>query len=167
MRWEKLFTDLEGMAGDDALAERDALVHDLRDGERAAMTWRQLVGGQVSFEVAGAGRVDGSVQSGNDLVIHVLTDRAHVLVNPDAVMAVLSSSRRATKSSTVTSRLGWPHVFRMLQRDRDRVQVHRTDSSTWAGTVVIVGADFVQIRDEAGNAPMIPYAALAAVSCPR
>ena len=167
MRSEKLFADLEGMVDDDALAERDALVHDLRDGERAATTWRQLVGGQVSFEVAGAGRIDGSVQSGNDRVIHVLTDRAHILVNPDAVMAVLSASRRATVPSLVTSRLGWPHVFRMLQRDQDRVQVHRTDSSTWAGTVVMVGADFVQVRDEAANAPMIPYAALAVVSCPR
>lgn len=167
MRWEKLFADLEGMADDDALAERDALVHDLRDGERASTGWRKLIGGQVSFEVAGAGRVDGSVQSGNDQVIHVLTDRAHLLINPDAVMAVLSASHSASEPSAVASRLGWPYVFRLLQRDQDRVQVYRTDASTWVGTVVLVGADFVGIRDEAQHVPMIPYAAIAAVSSPR
>lgn len=167
MRWEKLFADLEGMADDDALAERDALVNDLRDGERAATTWQQLTGGEVSFEVAGAGRIDGSVQSGNRQFIHVLTDRAHMLVNPDAVMAVMGASRRAAKPSAVTSGLGWSYVFRLLQRDQDRVQIYRTDASTRSGTVVLVGADFVQIRDEAGNAPMVPYVAIAAVSCPR
>jgi len=167
MRWQKLFADLEGIAEDEALAERDALVHDLRDGERATMTWQQLAGGQVSFEVAGAGRVDGLVQSGNDQVIHVLSDHAHVLVHPDAVMAVLSASQRAAKTSVVSSRLGWSYVFRLLQRDQDPVRVHRRDASVRAGTVVLVGADFVQIRDEAANVLMIPYAAIATVSCPR
>lgn len=167
MRWEKLFADLEGLAEDDALAERDALVHDLRDGERAATTWLQLIGGQVWLEVDGLGRVDGVVQSGNGQVIHVLTDRAHLLVNPAAVTAVLGASQRAGQPSAVTSRLGWPYVFRMLQRDQDRVQLCRRDASAWTGTVVLVGADFVQVRDEAGKAPMIPYAAIAAVSCPR
>jgi hypothetical protein len=167
MRWEKLFADLEGMAGDDALTERDALVADLRDGERAATTWLQLTGGQASFEIEGAGRVDGVVQSGNGQFVHVRTDRAHVLVNPAAVMAVLGASQRGTSPSAVTSRLGWSYVFRLLQRDQDSVQVCRRDASVWTGTVQLVGADFVQIRDEAGNEPMIPYAAIGAVSCPR
>lgn len=167
MRWEKLFADLEQMVGDDALAERDALVQDLRDGERAATTWRQLAGGQVSLDVAGAGRIVGAVQSGTEQVIHLLTDRAHVLVNPDAVVAILGSSQRAVPTSPVTSHLGWSYLFRLLQRDQDRVQVRRRDASMWTGVVLFVGADFVQIRDDAANAAMIPYAAIAAVSCPR
>lgn len=167
MRWEKLFADLEGIVDDETLTERDALITELRDGERAATTWQQLTGGDVSLEVIGVGRIDGVVQSGNDHVIHVLTDRAHLLVSPFALMAVLSASQRAAKPTAVTSRLGWTYVFRLLQRDQDRVQVHRMDTSARTGTVVLVGADFVQIRDEAGNAPMIPYAAIAAVSCPR
>ncbi|MBC7594137.1 MAG: hypothetical protein H7288_09395 [Kineosporiaceae bacterium] len=167
MRWEKLFADLEGIVGDEALTERDALVTELRDGERAATRWQQLAGGGVSLEVAGVGRIDGTVQSGNDQVIHVLTDRAHMLVNPVALMAVLGASQRAEKPTVVSSKLGWPYVFRLLQRDQDRVQVCRTDSTSRAGRVVLVGADFVQIRDEAGNAPMIPYSAIAVVSCSR
>lgn len=167
MRWEKLFADIEGMVDDDALVDRDALVNDLREGERAATTWQQLIGGDVSLEVAGAGRIDGAVQSGNDHVIHVLTDRAHMLVNPAAVMAVVSSTARAAKPTVVASKLGWSHVFRMLQRDQERVQVLRVDGSAKSGTIVLAGADFVQMRDDAGKAPMIPYAAIAAVSCLR
>ena len=167
MRWEKLFADLEGIVDDEALTERDALVTELRDGELAATSWQQLAGGDVSLEVAGVGRIDGEVQSGNDHVIHVLTDRAHILVNPVAVLAVLGGSHRAAKRTTVASKLGWSYVFRLLQRDQDRVQIYRRDSSARTGAVVRVGADFVQIRDEAANTPMIPYAAIATVSCPR
>ena len=167
MRWEKLFADLEGLADDDALAERDALVNDLSLGERAATTWQQLTGGDAAFEVAGVGRVDGEIVSSNARVIHVLTARAHVLLNPESVMAVLSASQRAKKGSAVASRLGWPHVFRLLQGDQDRVQVFRSDGTVRAGIVVGAGADFVRLSDDAGNALMIPYAAVAAVSCPR
>ena len=167
MRWEKLFADLEGIVDDEELTERDALIAELRDGERAATNWQQLAGGAVSLEVAGFGRIDGTVQSGNDHVIQLLTDRAHILVNPVAVMAVLGAAQRAAIPTTVSSKLGWPYVFRLLQRDQDRAQLYRTDSTSKSGKVVLVGADFVQIRDEAGNAPMIPYAAIAAVSCPR
>ena len=167
MRWEKLFADLEGIVDDEALTERDALVAELRDGERAATNWQQLAGGGVSLEVAGVGRIDGTVQSGNEHVIHVLTDRAHMLVNPVAVMAVLGATQRVAKPTAVASKLGWPYAFRLLQRDQDRVQVYRTDSSSMTGKVVLVGADFVEICDEAGNGPMIPYLAIAVVSCLR
>lgn len=167
MRWEKLFADLEGIVDDEALTERDALITELRDGERAATSWQQLVGGAVCLEVAGIGRIDGTVQSGNDCVIAMLTDRAHILVNPVAVMAVLGAAQRAAQPTMVSSKLGWPYVFRLLQRDQDRVQLYRTDSTSRTGKVVFVGADFVQIRDDADNAPMIPYAAIAVVSCLR
>lgn len=167
MRWEKLFADLEGIVEDEALAERDAMVRDLSDGERASTRWQQLAGGNVSFDVTGISQIDGTILSSNDQVIHVLTDRAHVLVSTASVMAVLTATRRAARPSAVSSRLGWPHVFRLLQRDQDRVQVFRSDSAVTTGTVVRVGADFVQICDEAGKTPMFPYAAISAVSCPR
>lgn len=167
MRWERLFADLEGLTDDDALAERDAMVSDLRDGERAETTWQQLTGGQVMLEIAGFGRVEGEVLSGNARLIHVRTQQAHLLVNPACVMAVLSSTHRAQAHSEVSARLGWPAMFRLLQRDQDRVQVVRTDSSSMSGVIDFVGADFVRIRDEAGNKPIVPFAAISAVSCQR
>lgn len=167
MRWEKLFADLEGMSDDDALADRDALVNDLRDGERAETTWQQLTGGQVMMEIIGFGRIEGEVLSGNALLIHLRTQQAHLLVNPAGVMAVLSSTQRARAHTAMSAKLGWPTMFRLLQRDQDRVQVVRTDASSMSGTVEFVGADFVRIHDEAGNIPMIPFEAIAAVSCPR
>lgn len=167
MRWEKLFADLEGAADDDALAERDALVNDLRDGERAETSWQQLTGGQVVLDVVGFGRIEGEVLSGNARLIHLRSQQAHLLVNPACVMAVLSSAQHAGTNSVVSAKLGWPTMFRLLQRDQDRVQVVRSDANSMSGTVDFVGADFVRIRDEAGKTPMIPFAAIAAVSCQR
>ena len=167
MRWEKLFAELESQVDEDALTERDALIDDLREGELASTSWQQRCGGTVSLTVAGMGRVDGEVVSGNEHLLHVETDRAHILVNPRAVLEVAGVGRRADPPSAVSARLGWPHAFRLCGRDQERITVVRTDSSMRAGVVAAVGKDYVQIRDEAGGIVMIPFAAIAAVSCQR
>ena len=60
MRWERLFEDLEARAADLELDERDALVDELRDGDWAQTSWRQLLGGHVVLAVRGADRVEGT-----------------------------------------------------------------------------------------------------------
>ena len=167
MRWEKLFADLESQADEDALAERDALIDDLREGELAATSWQQLCGGEVSLTAIGIGRIDGEVVSGNEHVLHLRTRQAHVLVNPSSVLEIGKTSRRGEPGSAVSAKLGWAHAFRSCQRDQDRIKVVRLDSSMRVGIVTQVGRDYVQIRDEAGASVMIPFAAIAAVSCPR
>lgn len=167
MRWDRLFTEIEASAADDELVERDALVEDLREGELAATTWRQLTGGRVCLEVAALGRIEGDLLSANEVLLHLQTAQAHVLINPVSVMAIVHTTKRAGRQSAVSQRLGWPTVMRMLQRDQDRVRVCRTDASTVSGLIDLVGADFVRVRDDAGNAPLIPLVAITAVSCPR
>lgn len=167
MRWDKLFADLEAAAADDELAERDALVSDLREGELAATTWLRLAGGQVTLEVSGLGRVEGVIMAANDRLLHLQTTQSHVVVGAGSVLAVVAATARSGPRSAVADRLGWTSVLRMLQRDRDRVQICRIDGSVRSGLVDLVGADFVRVRDEAGQAPIIPLAAIAAVSCPR
>ncbi len=167
MRWEKLFADLESQVDEDALAERDALIDDLREGERAAISWQHLCGGVVSLTVTGLGRIDGEVVSGNDHLLRVETARHHLLVSPRAVLEISGEGRRTDPPSAVSAGLGWPHAFRACGRDQDRITVIRADSSRRAGTVSAVGRDYVQLRDEAGGSIMIPFEAIAAVSCPR
>lgn len=167
MRWEKLFAELESQAGEDALFDRDALIDELREGERAATSWQQLCGGEVSLTIAGLGRVDGLVLSSNAHLLHVRTGQAHLLINPLSVLEILSASRRSDEPSRVAAKLGWAHAFRLCHRDQERVKVIRMDSSIRAGLVAQVGLNFVQIRDDAGWTVTIPFAAVAAVSCPR
>ena len=167
MRWEKLFADLESQAAEDALLERDAMIDDLREGEQASTSWQQLCGGDVSLTVTGLGRFDGTVVSGNDQVIHVRTPQAHILVSPLSVLEIAGTGKRVAEPSAVGARLGWAYALRLCQRDQDRITVTRTDSSRRAGVVDRVGRDYVRIRGDAGDSLMIPFAAIAAVSCPR
>lgn len=166
MRWERLFADLEGQAGDDALAERDALIDDLRQGEWAATRWWQLCGGQAVIEIAGLGRVDGEIVAANEHVVHVRTARENVLANTVHVLGIVSPTRRAETPTSVTARLGLRHALRMCRRDRDRVKIYRADASMRAGVVDQVGKDFVSLREDSGATAVIPLAAIAAFSCP-
>lgn len=166
MRWDKLFADLESQIGEDALIERDALIDELREGEWASTTWSELCGGWVVLWVAGA-RVEGEVVSHNDQVLHLRGPGSDFVVSPGAVQEIVSTTRRADKVSAVTSRLGWSHLLRACRRDRDRIQIRRADGQLRAGTVDRVGKDFVALTDEAGHAVVIPFAAIAMLSCPR
>ncbi len=74
MRWDRLFADLEGQAADLELEERDALVSELREGEWAETSWRDLVGGHVVLEVVGLGRVEGEARLVNETVVHLAFD---------------------------------------------------------------------------------------------
>ncbi|MEO6472707.1 MAG: hypothetical protein ABIR57_12080 [Aeromicrobium sp.] len=167
MRWDKLFADLESQADEDALAERDALIEDLSEGEWAGTSWRQLCGGYVRVEAVGIGHVEGEVMSINERLLHVRAPHADTLISPASVLVVSSWSRRADPVTSVSSRLGWPAAFRLCQRDQDRVKVHRVDGTMNTGLVAQVGQDFVQIRDDADKSILIPLAAISAVSCPR
>lgn len=164
VRWNRLFADLEGQAADVELEERDALVSELRDGAWAETGWGDLVGGHVVLEVAGLGRVEGEARLVNDRVVHLSSERGDRVVAVAAVLEVVSSERRATAASAVTSRLGWGHVLRAARDDGDRTIITRTDGVAVEGPVDVVGRDFVTVSPGAGRSRTVPFAAIAAVT---
>lgn len=166
MRWERLFAELEGQAGDFELQERDALVDELRDGDWAETSWRGLLGGRVVLEVLGLGRLEGQVVLANNAFVQVRGDRADHVVNSAAVLALVATERRADAASTVAAALGWGHVFRALRDAGDTVRVRRIDGSTVEGTVLVVGKDFVRLCDQSERERSLPFAAIAVVSGP-
>ncbi len=164
MRWDRLFADLEGQAADLELEERDALVSELRDGEWAETSWRDLVGGHVVLLVAGLGRVEGETRLVNEQVVHVSTERAEHVVAGAAVLEVMAGQHRASAPTAVTSRLGWGHVLRAARDDGDRTILTRIDGTTVDGTVDVVGRDFVTVKTGTGRTRTVPFAALAALT---
>ena len=164
MRWERLFAELEAQAGDLELDDRDALVEELRDGDWAETSWRALLGGHVVLDVLGLGRVEGDVVLANEHIVHLHGERLDHVVSARAVLAVVSSQRRAERSSPVTATLGWGHVFRALRQADDAIRVSRIDGLTVDGAVSVVGRDFVRLRTESGRDQVVPFDAVAVVS---
>lgn len=166
MRWDKLFADLEAEAHESRLVERDALIDELRDGEWASTPWSAFCGGDVILVVAGA-RVEGHVLSVNRQIIHLRAERNDIIVNPVWVDEISASTRRSTTASAVAARLGWPHVLRACHRDRDRIQLRRRDGVSCSGTIDRVGQDFVSICNDAQRSVVVPFTAIATLTCPR
>jgi hypothetical protein len=164
MRWERLFEDLEARAADLELDERDALVDELRDGDWAQTSWRQLLGGHVVLSVRGADRVEGEVTLVNDRLVHLRGDAMDHVVSAVAVMAVQSSERRADATTTVGDALGWGHVFRALREAGEEIRVRLVDGSVRDGSVVVAGRDFVRLRSGSGRDQVVPFESIAVVS---
>ncbi|MGJ9413439.1 hypothetical protein ACHAAC_12105 [Aeromicrobium sp. CF4.19] len=164
MRWDRLFAELEGQAEDMALGERDALVEELRDEEWSQTPWRSLVGGAVELEVQGVGRVAGSAELVNDVVVHLASVAIDHVVAADAVLTVVTADRRADPSGRVSARLGWPQLLRRVREDGDEVRVARRDGAVLEGVVDVVGRDFVRLATAGGRRPVVPFAGLAVLS---
>lgn len=164
MRWDRLFAELEGRAEDLELEERDALVHELRDGEWAETSWRDLTGGRVVLDVAGLGRVEGEVRLANDHVLHLASERHEHVVAVAAVHEVLATERPADPATAVTSRLGWAHLLRASRDEHDRVRITRMDGASVDGVVDVVGRDFVRLMTSNGQDRTVPFAAIAVLT---
>ncbi|WP_332667926.1 hypothetical protein [Aeromicrobium sp.] len=164
MRWDRLFEDLEARAADLELDERDALVDELRDGDWAQTSWRQLLGGHVVLAVRGADRVEGHVTLVNDRLVHLRGDSMDHVVSSAAVMAVHSSERRADDSTAVGDALGWGHVFRALREAGEEIRVRLVDGTVRDGSVVVAGRDFVRLRAGSGRDQVLPFDGIAVVS---
>jgi hypothetical protein len=163
VRWDRLFADLEGQAADLELQERDALVTELRDGEWAETSWRDLAGGHIVLDVVGLGRVEGEAQLVNETVVHLVSERVEHVVATSAVLEVVETGRRASAPTTVTARLGWGHVLRAARDDGDWARLTRTDGVPVEGMIDVVGRDFVTVTSSSGRTRRVPFAAIAAL----
>jgi hypothetical protein len=164
VRWERLFEELEARGEDLELEERDVLVGELRDGDWAQTSWRDLLGGRVSLDVQGAGRVEGIVALINERLVHLRGDAVDHVVAVRAVTTVHATERRADEPTAVGAALGWGHVLRALRDAGDEVRVRLVDGGSREGTVDVVGRDFVRLRSVSGRDQVVPFGRVAVVS---
>ncbi|MCD9153576.1 hypothetical protein [Aeromicrobium duanguangcaii] len=160
MRWDRLFTDLEGAAVDAHAEERDALAEDLRDEQWSRLSWTDLLGGpDVRLEVAGLGEIRGRVVGVGDVVL-VEDGLRTIVVLPEAIVAISGSDGRASAAPALRRTRG--QLARALRDAGARVRVVRRDGRAVEGVVAAVGSDFVQIT-ATGRSVSLPWASIAAL----
>lgn len=159
MRWDRLFDDLEAQLDDQERQERLAEVTDrvrqeraqlgLHDRLRAAMADGQV----VTFQVAGAGLVEGEVLDvGADWLLVGSAERAD-LVTFAAIRAVRGLAGRTPAASAVARRFGLGAALRALARDRRAVEVVDIEGARWPGTVDAVGHDTFDLAEHPLDLP--------------
>lgn len=172
MRWDDrlaaLAADLEQQADGLGLAERDIEVAEQGRAEYAAVDLggRLLgsLGRRLELEVSGVGRIEGSLARVGDGWCLVAGAAGEWAVRMAAVGSVRGLVGQAVPAPArpVTARLGWGSALRGLQDLADGVVLHRLDGTPVRGRVLRVGADFVEVVEDAGVAAVLPFTALAA-----
>jgi len=177
MAWdEELFAyldDLEGQAAALYAAERAPELTDRSRAEYQSVTLAaRLMAGlglELTLDVAGVGAVSGRLErvaTGWCLLRGAGQDW---LVRLEAVMAVHGGSNRAVPEVAwpATARLGLGAALRRLEESAQPCSVHRTDGARHDGTVLRVGADFVELAaGEVGRVVLVALDRLAAVASP-
>jgi hypothetical protein len=159
MRWDELFDDLEGQF---AAAEAAELASEVADRSRREVARLRLVDRiAANVGVAVTGRlVTGDVLVGEAAAYGpdwlLLTDASgrSVLVPTHAVLWVTGLGRLSadpSRPAKVESKLDLRYALRRLVRDRGDVLVGFTDGTRCTGTLLRVGADFVEVSEPAAR----------------
>ena len=160
MRWDRLFAELEDSTADAKATERDALAAELHDANWAKVGWLELLGGEVTCEVQGYGRIQSPVRYVGELIIFGQSG-PWTAVNPSAVLAVCGPDGRVAPAPKM--RRTRAQFARMLRAQDAQIRITRTDSVEVVGTVEAVGEDFIQLR--AGhNRVSLPWVVIATLS---
>lgn len=169
MRWEALFSDLEGQMDAARDGEWRAEVSERTRGERGAVDLASRIaaarGSDVSLVLGDGERVAGTVaDSGQEWVLVVDAGARQHLVAIAAVATISGLRGAAHHVTEVERRLGISHVLRALSRDRARVRV-RTIGGEVHGIIAAVLADHIDVIAEPSDPRRIavPIAALTEV----
>ncbi len=160
MRWARLFADLEDSAADAIAAERDALAAELKDAHWAQLGWQDLLGGQVTLEVAGHGQLQGPAVYAGELIL-LEHDGRWTAVVPSAVLGVYAGDGRAAPAKQM--RRTKTQFARMLRDEAVAIQVTRRDGKVLLGLIENVGQDFVQLQ-LVNRRLSIPWSAIATLA---
>ncbi|MFN3866552.1 MAG: hypothetical protein ACK4MD_07540 [Demequina sp.] len=169
MRWESLFSDLEGQAAAVRDDEWRAEVSERTRGERAAVDLSSRIaaarGAAVTIVLSDGSRVAGVLEDSTHawLLVVESVNREH-LVPLHAVVSVTGLSGPAHHTTEVERRLGLSHALRALSRDRARVRV-RTAGAEVHGVIARVLADHIDVAtDEGRGGPVaVPLGAIVEV----
>lgn len=176
MSWEArllhLFDDLEQEAEGLALSARDAEVAELSRAQYAEVDLgarlHAALGRSVEFELVGAGPVAGRlsrVGRGWALVDPAGMTGQEWVVNLSALVTVRGLSGRATVEAArgIGTRVGIGSALRRIAEARDPVVLAAVDGSVRRGRLAKVGADFIELVDDAGDPQLLPFSGLAVI----
>lgn len=176
MRWDELFSDLEGEAL--GLDQRE---QDLEIAERTRMELARVdvaarltaaLGLDLDLRIDVVGVVRGRLERVTPRWLLIGSGAVQWVVATEAVLGARDLPTRAVtiRKSVVGDKLGWGSAWRVLARDRSPLHVVRRDGSTLDAVADRVGEDFVELTAP-GSGPrqreLVPFAAVVAVRCPR
>jgi len=173
MSWEEelfaLFDDLESQASAAFAADREAEIADRSRAEyqQVALAGRLMasVGGEVTLDVRGVGLIQGRIERVATGWLLLAAGEQDWIVREAAIAAVAGASVRAVPAVAweAVAKLGIGSALRRLADSGERCLLHLLDRSRYDGVVRRVGADFVEILDDAGHVWLVAFSALAAV----
>jgi len=164
-----LLDDLEGQAEALYAVEREAELADRSRAEYAAVTLASRLmasaGEEVAIDLAGVGRVAGTLQRVGTGWCLVRASGSDWLVLLDAVVSVAGASDRSVPEVAWSplARLGTGAMLRRLADEAVPSVVHTRDGGRRLASLTRVGRDFVEGVDDAGRGLLLPLATLAAV----
>jgi hypothetical protein len=171
--WDKrlfdLLDDLEGQAEALYAVEREAELADRSRAEYAAVTLASRLmasaGEEVTLDLAGVGRVAGTLQRVGAGWCLVRGGGSDWLVLLDAVVSVDGASDRSVPEVAWSplARLGPGAMLRRLADEAVPSAVHTRDGGCRLVSLTRVGRDFVEGVDDAGRGLLLPLATLVAV----
>ncbi|MBC2933873.1 hypothetical protein [Nocardioides sp. zg-1228] len=173
MSWEHelfaLLDDLEGQAAAAWEADREAELADRARTEYGAVTLASRLmasrGHDVALVLPHLGRLEGRLSRVAEDWCLLGAAGQDWIVPLRAVTAVQGASGRSVPEVawSPVDRLGLRAALRRVADAGERCVVHLVDGTRHEAHVERVGADFVECRDPAGRAVLVPYAGLVAV----
>ena len=158
LRWDRLFGDLEALAGAERARQRDTEIADRTRRERALLDLQARMLANVgkdgvSFRLAGEVLVTGRlVDVGPDWAL-VETGARPVVVALAAVHAITGLGKGARKPSIVARSFSLGAVLRAASRDRSLVELVDVSGSAATGTIESVGSDHLELASPSWEAP--------------
>jgi sRNA-binding regulator protein Hfq len=160
VRWNDLFSDLEGQFAAAHASEFESGVRDLAQAERATVRLAERLASSVSAPVTltlrGGVHVSGMVSDVTGAWVLLADGGREQLVPLGAISMARGVGHRATSLGAVAARLGLGHALRALAREGASVIV-LTSGGELRGRIDQVGADHLDLSPSGGGAVAVAF----------
>jgi hypothetical protein len=167
VRWNDLFSDLEGQLASARASEFESGVRDLALAERATVRLAERLASSVSATVTltlrGGVRASGVVSDVTGAWVLLTEGKREQLIPLGAIAMARGVGHRATSLGAVAARLGLGHALRALARDGAPVIV-LTSGGEVRGRIDQVGADHLDLAPDDGGAVTVAFAEVLTVA---
>lgn len=175
MRWEQLFSDLEGRLVAAERQEQDAEIAERTRIERSAVSWLDRAAVSVGRDLSlttPAGPMRGRLADlGKDWLLLDEPGRRGALVPTQSVTSVVGLASRSDDDAAMGRRFGLGSALRAVSRDRAAVAIYDIAGGLATGTIDRVGADHLELAEHPADAVrraaivtgvrVVPFAAVA------